>query len=72
MLKLYFKESNGNERFLAMVEDMPAAVKIINNFIKERNFKSYYRISRDYGEYIEIDVGSHTEFFRTYEEKGEV
>jgi hypothetical protein len=77
-MTLWFQNSQGKERKIATVNNWPEVWKEIDNFIQECNkhntkpFKSYYsRVwTEDNGISI-IDVGSHTEFFKTdlkYEE----
>ena len=66
-MKLYFKNSYGKERVIAEVQNEQEAMKEINKFCKERNFKIYYTRSwmRNQNEKI-YDVGSHSEFFICY------
>ena len=67
-MKLYFQESNGKERFLNYISDIEKAYSIIDKFLAERNYKSYYKIGNDYEDKIVIDVGSWSEFFIIYKE----
>lgn len=54
-------------REIGTAETSTECYKIINNFLKERNYKSpYWRISK-YDDHEWIDVGSHTQFFEIYE-----
>lgn len=78
-MKLVFKNSYGKERELANVESQEEAIKIMNDFMNEHNFKCYYIRTWhvDEGEvtptriapasYTCFDVGSHTEFFYLYD-----
>lgn len=64
MLEVYFQKSNGEEKFLANCADFYTVNEIINHFLKKLNFKSYYsRMWISEPGRLEIDVGSHTEFF---------
>ena len=71
---LYFKNSAGIEREIGQPNTYKSTCKMIDKFLKEHKFKSYYtRIQREYDNpccktdktkirYV-FDVGSHTEFF---------
>lgn len=62
-MTLYFQNSIGELREIAEVKSEKAAIKKINKFLKERNYKSYYmRVWGENGKKY-FDVGSHTEFF---------
>ena len=67
-MKLYFQESNGNERFLNYISDIEKAYSIIDKFLEDKKYKSYYKIGNDYEDKIVIDVGSWSEFFIIYKE----
>ena len=71
---LYFKNSAGIEREIGQPNTYKSTCKMIDKFLEEHNFKSYYiRIQKEYDNpYYKIDktktryvfdVGSHTEFF---------
>lgn len=73
---LYFKNSNGKMRKIARISDKleinearAAAIKEINKFCDERNFKIYYiriwNTEVDGQPMTQFDVGSHSEFFYT-------
>lgn len=73
---LYFKNSNGKMRKIARISDKSeindaraAAIKEINKFCDERNFKIYYiriwNTEVDGQPMTQFDVGSHSEFFYT-------
>lgn len=62
-MKLYFENSQGTERIIAIVQDENEAMNEINKFCGARNFKIYYvRTWMENGRKT-YDVGSHTEFF---------
>ena len=61
---LYFENGYGEIRELATVNTMEEANKHIKDFLDAHNYKSYYSRMWVAGEYITIDVGSHTEFFK--------
>ena len=69
-MKLYFVHgdgytSDGHRKYLSQVYDEQETMKIINNFLEEHNFKSYYTRTWYEKEKEEVwyDVGSHSEFF---------
>ena len=62
-MKLIFQNSRGKERVISEPETKEETIKEINKFLDDHNFKSYYtRICEADGR-LELDVGSHTEFF---------
>ena len=64
IVKLYFRNSNNDLRFLGEPESKHEAWKLISKFLKEHNWKCYYVrnwITPDGT--LHYDVGSHTEFF---------
>jgi hypothetical protein len=66
-MKLYFENRFGEEREIAEIKTSKA-INDVGTTIKEflsnyPNFKSYYTIVNFYDNYIQYDVGSHTEFF---------
>lgn len=63
-MKLYFENSQVEERLIAECETVKAVNEEIKRFLEEHNYKSYY--SRSWGdeESVTIDVGSHSEFFK--------
>lgn len=64
MFEVYFRRSHGEDEFLANCNDFYTANSVINHFLKEHNFKSYYsRMWISAPGHLKIDVGSHTEFF---------
>ena len=63
-MKLYFENSNGERRIIAEVSDGAEAMREINSFCDDRNFKIYYvRTWEDEDGYKVYDVGSWDEFF---------
>ena len=66
IMRLYFQQSDGKERFLVEVDSKEEANDAISKFIEEKNYKSYYRIWNMHEDKYVIDVGSHTEFLILY------
>ena len=67
-----FRNSYGSERELGRVQTEQEVNKIINQFLEDHNYKSYYwqiHLTED-GVKV-IDVGSWSEFFYIYLEEGE-
>jgi len=64
-IRVTFKGYSG-ERNIGVADTYNDAMKIINKFLNEHHFKSYYSIMRVLNDKIQIDVGSHTEFFYLY------
>lgn len=63
---LNFQNSHGVEQEIGRPNNENEAMKIINQFLDERKYKSYYTIvNKEDGKLI-YDVGSHTEFFVLY------
>ena len=62
-MKLYFKNCQGEERFVAECDTVSAVHKEIKKFLDERQYVSHYSRSRGNEENIMIDVGSYSEFF---------
>lgn len=63
LLKLYFKNCQGEERLIAECETVQETHTEIKKFLDEREYVSYYSRSWGNEENIVIDVGSHSEFF---------
>ncbi len=62
-INVYF-ESNGKNMLLGNVDSFSKANKLMNEKIKEINFKSYYtRVNFETDNKVWIDFGSHTKFF---------
>ena len=62
-MKLYFENSYGKKRIIAEPGTEEEAMKEINKFCEDRNFKIYYVRKWQTDEGLKYDVGSHTEFF---------
>ena len=63
-MKLFFQNYNGQERVVAEVNDEREAMKEINKFCSERDFKIHYvRTWKGSDGRMIYDVGSHSEFF---------
>lgn len=63
MYKVIFENSRHEEREIGTAIDMNAAYKIIDKFLEEHNFKSYYKnICEIEKDKIRVDVGSWSEF----------
>lgn len=62
-MKVYFENSQGKKREIGQVDSKEKAFEIIENFLFEHNFTSYYTRYWEENGYLKIDVGSHTEFF---------
>ena len=60
---LYFKDSRGNYQLLHENVKETEVGTLIQCFLDEHNFKSYYTRSWETENGIMYDVGSHTEFF---------
>lgn len=72
MFEVYFEASNKNKRLLDKVNTTIEVSKVIQDFLKDHNFKSYYwRYWRTPEGDTYVDVGSHTEFFVIKEIKDE-
>lgn len=67
-MKLYFEDSYGRKRLLGKYKTEKGAVKRINRFCEEHNFKIYYMRITETAEYKWYDVGSHSEFFYLYKD----
>ena len=62
-MKLIFQNSRGEERVIAEPQDKKEAVKEINKFLDDHNYKSYYmNVCEDDNGRLRIDVGSWSEF----------
>lgn len=62
-MKLLFQSSNGNERVIAEVDSFDEAIDVIDKFLDEHNFKSYYKRMWFHEGRMCIDCGSWYEFF---------
>ena len=62
-MKLIFQNSKKEERILAESDSLKECLDKIKEFLKEKNFKSYYQRTWEENGRLKIDVGSWTEFF---------
>ena len=65
-MKVYFRNSKGNELLIGEATEDKEANKIIKRFCNDRNFKIYYTrqwIDKNNKNRTWVDVGSHVEFF---------
>lgn len=62
-MRLIFQSSNGNERIIGEPTTLKETDKIIDDFLKDHNFKSYYTRLWFEEDRLKYDVGSYTEFF---------
>ena len=64
MLNVMFENSKAQLRTIGTVENEESAFKVINDFLDDHNYKSYYqRTWKKDDKTTVVDVGSHTEFF---------
>ena len=61
-MKLYFEDCRENRRLIGEPNTWEETIDIIDNFLSEHNFISYYKRVNFYESEWQIDVGSHTEF----------
>lgn len=61
-----FKNSAGNIRDIGEADNENEVYSIVNRFLEDRNFKSYYKRTWTVNGRTVIDVGSHTEFFYVF------
>ena len=67
-----FRNSYGSERELGRVQTEQEVNEIINQFLEDHNYKSYYwQIHFTEDGVKVVDVGSWSEFFHIYLEEGE-
>ena len=62
-MKLYFENSQGEERLIAECDTVSAVHKEIKKFLDEHEYVSHYSRSWGNDDNIIIDVGSHSEYF---------
>ena len=59
-----FENSKGESRIIGTVENEESAFKIINDFLNEHNYKSYYKRTWEIGDNTTVvDIGSWAERF---------
>lgn len=67
MVKVEFENRHDVRRVIGECETEQEAFKIIYDFLKEHNYRSYYtRVNEVDEHHLWVDVGSHTEFFHIY------
>ena len=62
MYKVIFENSRKQEREIGTADDMEGAYKVIDKFLDEHNYKSYYKRAWEENGRIKVDVGSWYEF----------
>lgn len=60
---LEFENSDGNRKTIGNPETVQEAFKIINAFLDEHSYRSYYKRINFYDDEWEIDCGSWNELF---------
>lgn len=64
MYNVLFENSKGQKRIIRTAETKDTAFKVIDEFLDDHNYKSYYqRTWKKDDKTTVVDVGSHTEFF---------
>lgn len=63
MYKVIFENSRKREREIGTAVDTVGAYKIIDKFLDEHNYKSYYKNVYGVNGRTKVDVGSWSEFF---------
>lgn len=66
MIQVLFENSNGKTRAVGEAITQKEAFEMINQFLNEHNYKSYYMRTwktDDKTTAVDVDVGSHTERF---------
>ena len=64
MYKVIFENSKKQEREIGAAVDMNGAYKVIDKFLDEHNYKSYYKNIYEIKKgKTRVDVGSWSEFF---------
>lgn len=63
MYKVIFQNSRKQEREIGTAADMNGAYDVIDKFLDEHNFKSYYKRVWEENGRTKVDVGSWSEFF---------
>lgn len=67
MLEIFFE--NGTKRKIGEAKTEKEAFVVINDFLKEHNYKSYYKVITQLNEKEKrIDVGSWSQFFYIVEQ----
>ena len=61
--KVLFENSLGNRRLVGEALNEKDAFKIIDDFLQNHNYKSYYKRTWKTDNYTVVDVGSWSEYF---------
>ena len=62
MYKVFFENSRHEEREIGTAVSMDNAYSVIDKFLDDHNFKSYYKRIWEENGRIKVDVGSWSEF----------
>ena len=62
-MKVYFRDSRGNQRLLKEVTTKEDAIMVMQEFVNDHNFKIYYTRCWFAEGYTWFDVGSYFEYF---------
>lgn len=62
-MNIYFLNTYGKRKQIGTASTQEEIFKIINKFLDEHNYKSYYTRTWTEKDEMWVDVGSHTEFF---------
>lgn len=60
---IYFENSRGIRTEIGEAETMYDVYEIVNKFLEDHKYVSYYKRLNDLGSEYQLDVGSHNEFF---------
>lgn len=71
-MNVYFENSHGEERLIGIGFTKDECYNIIDLFLDEHEYKSYYKRSWETDRELCVDVGSHSEFFYIREESKNV
>lgn len=63
MYKVYFENKFMERRAIGECSNTSELWSVINKFLDDHNFKSYYSRLNYLDNEVQIDVGSHSEFF---------
>ena len=60
---VYFENSRGIRREIGQAKTIYDVYKIVNKFLEDHEYVSYYKRLNNLGSEYQLDVGSHSEFF---------
>ena len=60
---IYFENSYGTRREIGQAETMYNVYEIVDKFLEDHKYVSYYKRLNNLGSEYQLDVGSHNEFF---------